>query len=205
MMLSDFEISEINVFDLPSVPLDQRSQLPNVSGVYFAVRNEDVLYVGRASNLRARWARNNHHRLYELDILGGIFLHWLEVDTSACDIAELEGNLIKYFDPPVFNSSPVKDRRIIELEERVRQLEQQMEAGQYVKYVMDNVRKSKALLSRFEIVGGLSETSIAAMLKDNTGDHLVRQLERSAAALREAASIARLAQSIVKGDRPPKS
>lgn len=50
-----------------NVPLNQRSRLPDYSGIYVvADANDFVWYVGQAVNLRNRWIGNSHHRYSQL-------------------------------------------------------------------------------------------------------------------------------------------
>jgi len=50
-----------------SIPLAQRQQLPNKSGIYVIVDAEaEVWYVGKSINLNARWNGRGHHRYQQL-------------------------------------------------------------------------------------------------------------------------------------------
>ena len=50
-----------------SVPLRERSQLPNHAGIYVvADKNQFVWYVGQAVNLQGRWLGRGHHRYAQL-------------------------------------------------------------------------------------------------------------------------------------------
>lgn len=50
-----------------SLPLEQRAQLPIQPGIYIIVDAEDeVWYVGRSTNLNARWNGKQHHRYQQL-------------------------------------------------------------------------------------------------------------------------------------------
>lgn len=86
----------INPLTLPSVPLDERSQLPSTACVYFCLSESDeVLYIGKTTNLRQRWMA--HHRYAELEEIGNIHLAWLQC--SANDLEILEDKLIKILEP----------------------------------------------------------------------------------------------------------
>lgn len=51
----------------PSLPLTERTQLPAQPGIYAVVdAKEQVWYVGRATNLNARWNGKGHHRYKQL-------------------------------------------------------------------------------------------------------------------------------------------
>ncbi len=47
--------STVVVADLPSVPLDERRELPDTSAIYFVLAGDTVLYVGQSVSLRQRW------------------------------------------------------------------------------------------------------------------------------------------------------
>ncbi|WP_319419096.1 GIY-YIG nuclease family protein [Pleurocapsa sp. FMAR1] len=54
-------IDNFSLDKLPSTKLLNKDQLPQKSGIYFAVdEKKRLLYVGKAQNLYKRWL--NHHR-----------------------------------------------------------------------------------------------------------------------------------------------
>lgn len=60
--------SELNLFLLPFVALEERSQLPSVPCIYFAIDSLGaVQYIGRSNNVRVRWT--NHHRCSDLETI----------------------------------------------------------------------------------------------------------------------------------------
>lgn len=95
--------TEINPLTLPSVPLVDRRQLPDASGIYFVLSSDDkVQYIGRSVNLQQRWIQ--HHRLSHLAKLSGVRLAWLEVSDASL-LPEIEQALIQWFNPPMNGSS----------------------------------------------------------------------------------------------------
>lgn len=66
------QLNDINPLTLSSLPLEKRSQLPAVAGIYFVLnKNKQVQYIGRSVNIRRRWS--GHHQLalaVEDDCLG---------------------------------------------------------------------------------------------------------------------------------------
>lgn len=52
------------ISDLPQLCIQKKAHLPTVSGIYFVLEEETVLYIGIATNLRERWVQ--HHRYEEL-------------------------------------------------------------------------------------------------------------------------------------------
>lgn len=67
-----------DVLSLTWLPLAQRQDLPNVSGIYFVLENERVIYIGlsKTSILRRWWT---HNKVQELNArTGEIKIAWLE-------------------------------------------------------------------------------------------------------------------------------
>lgn len=101
-----------DVFRLPSVEFSQKSQLPENSGVYFLVANQQILYLGKAINLRGRW--RSHHRKHEANVLvtAGlkVKIHYLLISSQEPSnhqqLLHVEQQLIKQFKPPL-NDSPL--------------------------------------------------------------------------------------------------
>ena len=92
-----------------NVPLTQRSQLPNQSGIYIVVdAEEQVWYVGRATNLNARWNGRGHHRYKQLSRSNNkrqYKIHW-----QIFPLSQLNEKEQKYIDlfKPYLNYSRVK-------------------------------------------------------------------------------------------------
>jgi len=96
--------SEINLSTLPSVPLKDRSQLPQSSGIYFAIDSlGTVQYIGRTNNLNQRWTQ--HHRHYQLSEIGLVRIAYLTADIDL--LPSIEAALIQWFNP-VLNGSDIK-------------------------------------------------------------------------------------------------
>ena len=90
--------STINILALPSVSLEQRSQLPTTPCVYLAINGEGkVQYVGKSNNPRKRW--ESHHKGIDLALIGGIRIAYIESDADL--LPEIERALIAYFHPPL--------------------------------------------------------------------------------------------------------
>ncbi len=45
----------IGLVALPSLPLDERRDLPDTAAIYFVLAGDAVLYVGQSVNVRQRW------------------------------------------------------------------------------------------------------------------------------------------------------
>ena len=93
------QVNKINPFKLPSLPLEMRSQLPKVAGIYFVFnRRKQVQYIGRSANIRQRWI--NHHKHSDLRDVG-ITIAWLKLDSTPQIRAEIETALINLYKPPL--------------------------------------------------------------------------------------------------------
>ena len=91
------DINNIDLEQLPSIDFEDRKQLPEVSGIYFAIdSNDNIQYIGQSINIRNRL--QTHHRKQQLSELAGVRIAYLEVsDTSL--LYDIEQALIDYFNP----------------------------------------------------------------------------------------------------------
>ncbi len=90
-------LAKIDLLTLPSLPLANRSELPKCAAIYFVLKGQTVLYIGRTSNLQQRWF--GHHRWHQLEAVGAhICIAWLHC-TDVSLLPELETALIKHFQP----------------------------------------------------------------------------------------------------------
>lgn len=91
-------VEQIDPFSLPSVVLGQRSKLPAVSGIYFAILRAEVLYIGKTTNLQHRWL--NHHRINQFRSYDGLVVAWIPLEgIEERDLIQLEEDCIKQFKP----------------------------------------------------------------------------------------------------------
>jgi hypothetical protein len=88
---------------LPSLPLDERRDLPDTPAIYVVMAGDTVLYVGQSVNLRQRWLA--HHRFAQLNERGGCRIAWMQVEDASL-LDELERACIAHFHP-VLNDSPI--------------------------------------------------------------------------------------------------
>lgn len=91
------DLTKIQPDVLPSVALANRKQLPKCSSIYFAIANGRVQYIGRAKNMRTRWAK--HHRYDELSLMDAARIAYMECPADLLD--EIEEALISWFNPPL--------------------------------------------------------------------------------------------------------
>jgi excinuclease UvrABC nuclease subunit len=93
--------STIDPLTLPSVPVANRKQLPEVPCIYFAIDASGVVrYIGKTQNLWRRWAYKAHHRLEPLSEMEGVRIHYDVIGLAhSKESKELERQLIKRFEP----------------------------------------------------------------------------------------------------------
>ncbi len=104
----NFEPESINLSTLASVLFEERSQLPESSGVYFVVDDKGIVkYIGRAKNLNFRWIQ--HHRIPQLKAMDSIKIAYLVVDDLSL-LKEIEKALIEWFNPELNNSAVATDK-----------------------------------------------------------------------------------------------
>ncbi|NEP13912.1 MAG: GIY-YIG nuclease family protein [Symploca sp. SIO2C1] len=104
--MTDLPITLETVFSLPALPLEHRELLPEIPGLYFAYAlngEAELLYIGKAQNIRQQWSR--HPRLRDLQIVGCVVsqinLAWLEFYANDEILTQQEQVLIKRFRPPI--------------------------------------------------------------------------------------------------------
>ena len=111
-MFPGFDLSK-----LPSLSLSQRNALPECPAVYFAVDSKNrVLYVGRATNLLARW--KDHHRQEQLNRINRrnkIKIAWLICPSELKILVTTEIYFIGLYQP-LLNRTPVPAKTIIPAE-----------------------------------------------------------------------------------------
>ena len=93
----------IDPIALPSVPLENRRDLPVKPCIYFAIDSQGIVqYIGRSINPKNRW--KNHQRKKMLLAMGGVRIAYVSVDPSL--LSEVEKALIQWFAPPL-NNTPI--------------------------------------------------------------------------------------------------
>lgn len=102
-----FSPESVVPLQLPSLPLSWRKGFPSCSAIYFAISNNQVLYIGRTLNLVRRWA--NHHRQAELENVDEVRIAWMEVSEPEL-LPAIEKALIQFF-KPCLNHCNIKVRK----------------------------------------------------------------------------------------------
>jgi predicted GIY-YIG superfamily endonuclease len=133
-------IDNFNLNNLPSVKLLDKEKLPAVSGIYFAIDNNNQLwYIGKAQNIYKRWI--NHHRYYQLEKINKknpIILRWHECENDENTLIQLENHFIEYYFPAL-NQTQVEARKITPAE--------------------ISLRKTLAKISKYVIIYGYEKNS----------------------------------------------
>lgn len=87
--------SVINPTTLPSVALEDKRLLPEVSGIYFVLADKEVCYIGKSGNIGGRWLK--HHRKQDLKQESAVRIAYMQCPIELID--EVEVALIKLFRP----------------------------------------------------------------------------------------------------------
>ncbi len=101
---------------LPSLPLNERRDLPDTAAIYFVLTGTAVLYIGQSVSLWQRWLA--HHRLSQLNEYGCCRIAWMQVD----DVSLLDGierACIAHFNPLLNDQDTAGGRAVKEGEEWV--------------------------------------------------------------------------------------
>ncbi len=108
---TDIDVEKINPSLLPSVPLEGRNYLPDISGIYFAIlQTGEILYIGKTICLKRRW--EGHHKFEELKLYRNARIAWFIYPAQSDeDLAELEKACISHF-MPVLNHRGERSQRI---------------------------------------------------------------------------------------------
>jgi len=95
---------------------DTRS-LPNASGIYYAVKDSQVLYIGKALSLRQRWSGSNHKQKVKLLRMGGVVLFYRLVGEHRLLLEEAKE--IQLFNPMLNKQKPkpaTHDRGLVRID-----------------------------------------------------------------------------------------
>lgn len=87
----------VDLASLPSVGLKLLNELPDQPGIYFVVADSEVLYIGKAKSIRARWY--THNRLPDILQWDNVAVSWLVFDGTPELLNEIERACIAHFSP----------------------------------------------------------------------------------------------------------
>lgn len=86
----------INPYRLnPKIAISEIQELPSISGIYFVIRDTQVIYIGKSRNIKQRWCKYPHH--IEQKTVEGDFITFIGVHISDLNLAEQL--LIEYYEP----------------------------------------------------------------------------------------------------------
>ena len=69
-------LNYLRILSYPSALVADTRALPNRSGIYYAVKDSEVLYIGEALNLKKRWSGSGHKQKAKLLRMGGVVLFY---------------------------------------------------------------------------------------------------------------------------------
>lgn len=96
--------NSIDLANLPTLPLEYKSLLPEVSCIYFAIDSLGTIqYIGQTTNLQQRWI--SHHRYHDVNACSGVRISYLYIDAPEL-LPEIESALIDWF-KPVLNGTKI--------------------------------------------------------------------------------------------------
>lgn len=173
----------LDLATLPFVPLVQKAELPEVSGIYFAIDSlEQVHYIGCSSNLRRRWG--SHHRKRELESLENVRIAWIEIEDATL-LKELEQKLIRHFAPPlnwspaqtIYRNEPKDEKPTIETSSPEIDLQRQYSLEYWARTMIVEVRDSdflnwiKTQALGCESISQTGERILKSLFIDGRGQH----------------------------------
>lgn len=92
--LIDFD--NLTPFQLDSVNIEDKDNLPEESGIYFVIDKSNIYYIGMSLNLQKRWY--DHHKQQELDSLSNLRISYLDCLPKHY-LKNIESALIEHFKP----------------------------------------------------------------------------------------------------------
>lgn len=94
-----FNPATLDIASLPSLPLSERKTLPQRSGYYFVLSDDEkIIYIGMTRDLRVRWYSHNKHK--QMVEHGAARIAYLIVERGMLFIHN-EMALIQHYDPPL--------------------------------------------------------------------------------------------------------
>ena len=105
-------LADLEILNLPKVGLEAKELLPEHSGIYYVVDENQVLwYIGKAKNIYKRWQGKAHHRIYQLKQLKhkNFSIVYERINIYQLDTREKQ-QINKY--APHLNNSPVKSIKV---------------------------------------------------------------------------------------------
>ena len=90
------EIGNLTPFQLKSVLIENKDDLPEEPGVYFVIDESNIYYIGMSNNIQRRWY--SHHKQSYLNDLSNIKISYLDCLPKHY-LKNIESTLINHFKP----------------------------------------------------------------------------------------------------------
>ena len=116
-MSNTIGLNFLRILSYPSALVADTRALPNKPGVYYAVKDSQVLYVGKALSLRQRWSGSNHKQKERLLRMGGVVLFYRLVGEHRLLLEEAKE--IQLFNPLLNKQKPsplTHDRGLVRID-----------------------------------------------------------------------------------------
>lgn len=101
-------LTAMALVELPSLPIEDRRELPDAAAIYFVMTGDTVLYIGQSGRVRQRGIA--HHRLAQLNEYGGCRIAWMDVSDASL-LEDLEQACIAHFSPVLNGAVQHDDER----------------------------------------------------------------------------------------------
>ena len=114
---NEIGLNFLRVLSYSSALVADTRALPSRSGVYYAVKDSQVLYIGEALNLKKRWSGSNHKQKERLIRMGGVVLFYRFVPGHRLLLEEAKE--IQLFTPPLNQQRPnplLYDRGLVRID-----------------------------------------------------------------------------------------
>lgn len=90
------DFNSLTPFQLDSIDIENKDDLPEQSGIYFVIDQSDIYYIGMSLNIQKRWY--NHHKQQALNSLPSIRIAYLDCLPKHY-LKNIESALIEHFKP----------------------------------------------------------------------------------------------------------
>ncbi|MDJ0578829.1 GIY-YIG nuclease family protein [Crocosphaera sp.] len=105
-------VIDTSILALPKVSLENRENLPQVSGIYYVIdQNHIIWYIGQAKDFQARWKSKSHHRLFQLKSQKKTKFEIYYQVLESSKLNEIEQQEISKYHPRL-NQSKVKHKNV---------------------------------------------------------------------------------------------
>ena len=110
-------LNYLRILSYSSALVADTRALPSKSGIYYAVKDNQILYIGEALNLKKRWSGSNHKQKVKLLRMGGVVLFYRLVGEHRLLLEEAKE--IQLFNPLLNQQRPnpsLYDRGLVRID-----------------------------------------------------------------------------------------